>query len=98
MTMLDNLLAGNNVTLTDKDIAFDMLKDSKFGISSLAKTSVEAVNPRLRDMLDSQLATSVKEHHRLSDMMINKGWYPAFSSPEAQLRHDAGQIQDIKQQ
>lgn len=36
---------------TDKIIAFDLLKDSKFGITSLAKTSTKTVHIQLRDFI-----------------------------------------------
>lgn len=94
MSMFDNLVE-NEKSLNDKDIASDMLKDSKFGISSLSKATLEAVNPQLRNILDSQLTSAVGEHHRLSDIMVNKGWYPAYDDPQQLLKKDAKEAQSI---
>lgn len=62
-------------------IAKDMIKDSKFGVISLTAAAAEAVNPELRQMLGKQLDKAVTEHFELSDMLINKGWYPAYDEP-----------------
>ena len=94
MSMFDNLM-GNDNSLNDKDIASDMLKDSKFGISSLSKATIEAVNPQLRNLLDSQLTSAVGEHHRLSDIMVNKGWYPAYQDPQQLLKNDTREAETL---
>lgn len=94
MSLLDNIL-GNNTNLTDKDIASDMLKDSKFGISTLSMAATEAVNPSLRQLIDTQLKVAVDDHHRLSDMMIKKNWYPAYDNPTQQLRNEVRESQNI---
>lgn len=67
MSFLDTLL-GNDDKLRDKDIALDMIKDSKFGATSLSAAVAEAVNPELRAMLKQQLDKAVTEHFDLSDM------------------------------
>lgn len=70
-------LLGNDKQLVDKDIAQDMIKDSKFCSTSLSAAATEAINPKLRTMLKQQLDNVVTEHFELSDMVINKGWYNA---------------------
>jgi similar to spore coat protein len=81
---MDMLLGGTN-TLTKKDIAIDMLIDSKSRITALAKFAAKAINPELRKMLNSQLDSAIKDHFELADIAIRKGWYPAFDTPEEQL-------------
>ena len=71
MSILDTLLGTDN-KLSEKDIAADMLKDSKFGVKSLSGAAAETVNPELRTMLRLQLDAAVKEHFELSDLAIKK--------------------------
>lgn len=94
MSILGTLF-GNDNTLSDRDMALDMLKDSKFGVTALSGAAGESINPDLRNMLRSQLDTAVREHFELSDMMIRKGWYPAFDSPQEQLRQENPNSQNL---
>jgi similar to spore coat protein len=91
MSLMD--LMGNNMSLSDKDIAFDMLKDSKFGLTGLTMALAETTNPQLRQMLGAQLNNCVVSHHKLSDIALNKGWYQAYASPMQQMQTD---IQDAR--
>ncbi|AQR97751.1 MULTISPECIES: spore coat protein [Clostridium] len=88
MSFLDNLFGNDNAALTEKDIAQDMLKDSKFAVTSLASAAAEAINPELRDMLRTQLDKAVSDHFELSDMIVDRGWYPAKDEPIEQLRNE----------
>ena len=84
MSLMDIIL-GSSTTLTKKDIAMDMLTDSKSHILTLARLTAKAINPDLRKRLASQLDSAVKNHFELADLAIRKGWYPAFDTPEEQL-------------
>lgn len=97
MSIFDNLL-GNQSDLSDKDIALDMLKDSKFNISTLSKAATEAVNPQLRQILNSQLSTSINEHYQLSDILISKNWYPAYADPNQQVKDEYNQAKEVTEQ
>lgn len=71
--------------LQDQTIAFDLLKDSKFGIISQAKLATEAANQDLRTLLAGNLDQCVQEHFQLSDLLMSKGWYnPANISQQLQ--------------
>lgn len=94
MSLLDRF-TDNNSKLESKEIAADMLKDSKYGITSLASATAEAVNPQLRNMLGQQLDKAVTEHFELTDMVIKKGWYPAFDEPIEQIRKEYNEAQNI---
>lgn len=85
----------NNNNDNDKNIALDMLITSKASIGTLAKASVEAVNPQLRQMLSCQLTNAVNEHFRLSDIAINKQWYNANLNPEQQIQQDMQEAQNL---
>lgn len=86
--------SGNDTTLSDKDIAFDMLKDSKFGLTSLAMTLAETTNPQLRQILTTQWNGCVTSHHKLSDLAVNKDWYQAYATPSQQVQASMEDLQD----
>lgn len=93
MGLFDNLLDDNSInTMDNRDIALGALSSSKADISMLSKVIPEVTNPQLRQMLTSQLNNCINDHFKLSDMAMNKGWYPAYSSPEEQLKNDSDQI------
>lgn len=94
MSILGSILGLDDTTLSEKDIAFDMLKDSKFNVTLLSGAAAEAINPELRSLLRGQLDTAIKEHFQLSDILINKGWYPAFDSPQDQLKKENNMSQN----
>jgi similar to spore coat protein len=101
MSFLDNLFGSEddkNTALPEKDIAMDMAEYSKFRLVSLAAAAAEAVNQELRTMLMSQLDTAVKEHFELSDLLIKKGWYPAFENPKDQLKMSYEDSQSLNQE
>lgn len=86
MSFLNKFMGNNSNKLEEQDIAQDMIKDSKFSVTTLAAAAAEAVNPQLRDILRKQLDKAVTEHFELSDMLINKGWYPANDEPMQQIK------------
>ncbi|TDT62754.1 spore coat protein [Fonticella tunisiensis] len=87
----------NNTSLTDKDIALDLLSSSKGTIATLAKVLTETTNPKLRDALKNELTACINSHYRLSDIAISKGWYNAYASPQQQLQQDLSAINTITQ-
>lgn len=97
MSFWDALLGNDDTTLTSKEIAQDMLKDSKFAVTSLSAAAVEAINPELRDILRNQLDKAVIEHFDLSDMSIEKGWYSAQDEPIEQLRIEYESSQSLNE-
>lgn len=88
----------DKVNLTDKDIALDLMADSKATIAVLAKALTETTNPQLRDTLRNQLTACVNSHYRLSDIAIGKGWYDAYTDPKQQLQQDLFTISMICEQ
>lgn len=95
MSFWDDLFGNDDAKLTEKDIAQDMIKDSKFAVTSLSAAASEAVNPELRNMLREQLDKAVDEHFELSDMVIDKGWYSAQESPIEQLKNEYEDSQSL---
>ncbi|MBC8062666.1 MAG: spore coat protein [Clostridiaceae bacterium] len=88
MSLINNLLGNSSMTLRDRDVSYEILKDSKFTISCVSKAAMETTNPQLRQLLSSQLTETLNKHFELSDLMIKKGWYDANDDPNQQLQKD----------
>lgn len=97
MGLLNELLGEatgtNNQMLSERDIATDMLKDSKFGIISLAQSISEVQHPMLRQKMKQQLLNGLRDHHAISDLALGKGWYKPLLTPAAQLGRDVSRSQ-----
>ena len=85
---LRDMLKGKNMTLSDKDIVYDVLKDSKFALIGLSFALSECTNPQLRLILMDQFNRCVMDHHALTDLALRKDWYPANAAPLDQIRID----------
>jgi similar to spore coat protein len=94
LSFMDNIF-GSDKTLQDQDVVADMLKDSKYSVTSLCSAATEAIDPKLRSMLRGQLEATVNEHFQLTDMAISKGWYKAYASADNQLRDAYHQSQKL---
>ncbi|ABR36720.1 spore coat protein [Clostridium beijerinckii] len=86
-----------NNSLSEKDIALDLMTSSKATITTLAKVLTETTNSELRDTLKGQLTACVNSHYRLSDIAVNKGWYNANQDPQQQLQTELSSIGSITQ-
>jgi spore coat protein CotF len=85
---LRDLLKDKKAVLTDKDIAADMLKDSKFGLVGLTFAIAECTNPQLRQILSGMFLRCAADHHALTDLAMKKDWYPVNAAPLDQIRID----------
>lgn len=83
-----DMLKDKNIILGDKDIVYDMLKDSKFGLIGLTFALSECTNPQLRLILLDQFNRCVIDHHALTDLAVKKDWYPSDAAPLDQIRID----------
>lgn len=84
-SMTENLM-GTGITLSDKDICADMLKDSKCTIESVVRAAAESTNPQIRQLLSRQITNCLQNHYQLSDLAIRKNWYPAYQDPQQQMQ------------
>lgn len=73
--------------LTDRDIAMNMIKDSKHNLSAMSMALMETTDHKLREMLTNHFLASVNEHYALSDLVIKKDWYLAYQTPQEQLQN-----------
>lgn len=87
----------NNIKMEERDIVNDMLKDSKFALTSLVKTIGETSNPQMREVLKQQLNTSIKNHFRLVDIATEKEWYKPYLNPMDQMKEDYEISKDLTQ-
>jgi len=76
------------VSLNDKDIVNDMLKDSKFTIHSLSVALGEATSSEFREKLVNQMNSCIDEHFQLSDIAIQKKWHHPSLPPDQQLQKE----------
>lgn len=85
---LRDLLKDRKSVMSDKDIAADMLKDSKFELIGLTFALAECTNPQLRLILTGMFTRCVADHHALTDLAMKKDWYPVNAAPLDQIRID----------
>ena len=90
--------SAGGTSMTDKDIANDMISASKSGIDQLSKAITETSNPQLRLILSNQLTGAINSHFRLTDMAEKKGWYDSKSCPKEMVNQDIGEFQGLKSQ
>ena len=88
-----DMLKDKKMILSDKDIVYDMLKDSKFGLIGLTFALAECTNPQLRLILLDQFNRCVVDHHALTDLAVKKDWYPSNAAPLDQIRIDIAESQ-----
>ncbi|MFL0250418.1 spore coat protein [Clostridium neuense] len=88
MNLFNESEKNSNLKLDDRSITVDMLKDSKFNITTLCNATSEAINPQLRQIIDTQLSMAINESHELCDIAIGKNWFEAYEDPEQQLKDD----------
>ena len=81
--------------LSEKDIAQDLINSSKATVATLAKVLTETANPSLREVLKAELTNCVNSHHRLSDLVVTKGWYDAYANPNQQLQSELSGINSL---
>lgn len=74
--------------MTDQVIASDFLISIKSGVRDTAFALTEAATPEVRAVLREQLMTAIKIHERISNYMMEKGFYHPYNF-EQQVQVDA---------
>lgn len=72
----------------DKVIAGDLLSDVKSFNSACAMGINESTNPQVREFFSKCLQDGMKEHERITQVLMQKGWYKPYEQPEQQLKTD----------
>ena len=81
--------------MMEKDVALDMLKDSKFILNTMAMAVTETTNPKLREILKKQLNEVVQNHFRLVDLSVQNSWYLPRLAPIEQVKRDYEEAQTL---
>lgn len=81
-------------TMTQQVIATDFLLSSKTSIRNCALALSEAASPEVRDVLRRQLDDAISTHERISNYMMNKGYYHAYN-PQEQIRVDMQSVETV---
>ncbi|PWK05396.1 spore coat protein [Tumebacillus permanentifrigoris] len=68
--------------LADPTIALDFLLSVKNGVRNTAIAITESSTPDVRAALHTQLETSLTMHEKLSQLMMNKGWFHPYNVSE----------------
>jgi similar to spore coat protein len=86
MTNIIQNMAGMG-NMTEQVIATDFLLGSKAAILSYAAALAETATPEVRDTLRRHFDVAVGTHERITNYMMNKGYYHAYN-PQEQIRVD----------
>lgn len=85
----------DSTEMMERDVALDMLKDSKFILNAMAMAVTETTNPKLREILKKQLNEVVQNHFQLVDLSVQNNWYLPRLAPIEQVRSDYEEAQTL---
>jgi similar to spore coat protein len=74
-------------SMTDQVIATDFLLASKQAIKNYAAAIAETASPQVRDVLTRQLTAAIGTHTKITNYMMESGYYHAFN-PNEQIKVD----------
>lgn len=70
--------------LSEQVIATDFLLASKSAIKNYATALSETATPEVKETLRRQLDSAIDTHGKITDYMINKGYYHVYNPQEQQ--------------
>ncbi|GAE37148.1 spore coat protein [Halalkalibacter akibai] len=92
MTNIIQNIAGLSA-MTDQVIATDFLITAKSGVRNMAFALTEAATPELRVTLRQQLNDAIETHEKISQYMIDKGYYyPSDLDEQAKVDLTASKV------
>lgn len=68
--------------LTDQVVAMDLLISAKSGVRNYAMAVTESGTPEIKEVLIRHLEEALDLHERISNYMMEKGWYHAWNTSE----------------
>lgn len=83
--MIQNMAGMGN--MTEQVIATDFLLASKQAIKNYALALSETASPEVREVLRRHFDVAVGTHERITNYMMDKGYYHAYN-PQEQIRVD----------
>jgi len=81
--------------LNDEVIAHDVLSGAKMLSTSSASALGEAATPQVKQFFETCLRDATEDHGRLMQIMMKRGWYQPYASPEEQLAMDMQKAQGV---
>ncbi|GED13959.1 spore gernimation protein GerQ [Aneurinibacillus migulanus] len=79
-SFMENLTGMN--TMTDQVVASDLLLAAKTAVRNYAYALTEAATPDVRTILHKQLDDAIATHEKVTNYMMNKGYYHAYNVNE----------------
>ncbi|MDS1030585.1 spore coat protein [Bacillota bacterium LX-D] len=73
--------------LTEQVIATDFLISAKAGVRNYAAALSETATPEVREVLRRQLNAAIETHEKITNYMIDKGYYHVLN-PQEQIQVD----------
>ncbi|HHY34432.1 MAG TPA: spore coat protein [Firmicutes bacterium] len=74
--------------LDDETVAHDLLSGAKMLSTTAASAIGEAATPQVKEFFSSCLRDATEDHGRIMQLMMSRGWYQPYASPEQQLAND----------
>jgi len=90
--ILQNLIGMGD--MTEQVIATDFLLAAKSGVKNYAAAISETATPEVREVLRRQLSDAIETHERISNYMIDKGYYNVYD-PHQQLMVDLDSVETV---
>ncbi|TYQ16662.1 UNVERIFIED_CONTAM: hypothetical protein Cloal_3230 [Acetivibrio alkalicellulosi] len=84
-SILQNMAGMGN--MTEQVIATDFLLASKSAIKNYSLALSETASPQVREVLRRHLDVAIGTHERITNYMMDKGYYHAYN-PQEQIRLD----------
>lgn len=75
-------------SLTDQVAATGLLTNAKAGAKAATAMTIESATPEVRQTFQRFLQDYLRVQEELTNLMMKRGWYHPFESPEQQIRHD----------
>lgn len=80
--------------ITEQVVAADIMLAAKSGIKNYAAALSETATPHLRSILKSQLNDAINIHEKITNYMLDKGYYDAYN-PTDQIQADVSTAETI---
>lgn len=81
--------------LDDETVAHDLLAGAKMLSTTAASAIGEAASPQVKEFFSNCLRDATEDHGRIMQLMMSRGWYQPYASPEQQLSNDVQKAEQV---
>lgn len=74
--------------ISDQVAATGLLTSAKAGAQSCTFMTIESATPEVRQTFQRFMQDYLRSQEELTNLMIKRGWYHPFESPQQQIQHD----------